>query len=239
MKCEVTVAPPQGLTDSRQSNAFDTIKETLRISDVLALYGVEVLRANKALCPLHNEKTPSFTVYPNNNTWHCFGCGAGGSVIDFVMYCGLDALEAVKKLDSDYNLGIFGNKQPSQEEFNKLSEQRAHNRACKGLTTAFDAYINKAYILLCDYLHLLERWKVMYAPRPPEETGDMEKPMNPHFIAACHQQDYIKYLIDGLMQADFKAQMQFYKTHRKEMVTIAHKIKQYPKSRDAYGAALQ
>jgi len=39
-------------------NAFDTIKEILRITDVLTLYGVEVLRNNKALCPLHNEKTP-------------------------------------------------------------------------------------------------------------------------------------------------------------------------------------
>lgn len=37
------------------------------------------------LCPLHNEKTPSFTVYKKDNTWYCFGCAKGGSVIDLYM----------------------------------------------------------------------------------------------------------------------------------------------------------
>ena len=36
------------------------------------------------LCPFHGEKTPSFTVYPENNSFYCFGCGAGGDVITFI-----------------------------------------------------------------------------------------------------------------------------------------------------------
>jgi DNA primase len=53
----------------------------------------------KALCPFHQEKTPSFTVSPQRQTFHCFGCGVGGSVFRFVMdYEHLDFPAAVRKL---------------------------------------------------------------------------------------------------------------------------------------------
>ena len=49
------------------------------------------------LCPFHNEKTPSFTVYPESRSFYCFGCGAGGDVISFVRRMdNLDYVEAVK-----------------------------------------------------------------------------------------------------------------------------------------------
>jgi DNA primase len=53
----------------------------------------------KALCPFHQEKTPSFMVAPSRQTFHCFGCGAGGSVFRFVMdYEHTDFPSAVRKL---------------------------------------------------------------------------------------------------------------------------------------------
>src|ERR1700754_1578837 len=53
----------------------------------------------KALCPFHQEKSPSFTVSPQRQSFHCFGCGAGGSVFRFVMdYEHLDFPSPVKKL---------------------------------------------------------------------------------------------------------------------------------------------
>ncbi len=53
----------------------------------------------KALCPFHQEKTPSFHVSPQRQTFHCFGCGAGGSVFRFVMeYEHVDFPSAVRKL---------------------------------------------------------------------------------------------------------------------------------------------
>lgn len=51
------------------------------------------------LCPFHNEKTPSFTIYPENQSFYCFGCGAGGDVITFVRRAeNLEYIEAVKFL---------------------------------------------------------------------------------------------------------------------------------------------
>jgi DNA primase len=53
----------------------------------------------KALCPFHQEKSPSFNVSPQRQSFHCFGCGAGGSVFRFVMdYEHLDFPSAVRKL---------------------------------------------------------------------------------------------------------------------------------------------
>lgn len=63
---------------------------------------------HKALCPFptHNEKTPSFTVYPDQQTWHCYGaCDAGGDVIDFYMhYHGVDKSTAIHALASEFGL---------------------------------------------------------------------------------------------------------------------------------------
>ncbi len=54
---------------------------------ILSLYSFKKLRRvgsrQTALCPFHNDKTPSFMIYPDN-TFHCFGCGAAGDAIDFV-----------------------------------------------------------------------------------------------------------------------------------------------------------
>jgi len=51
------------------------------------------------LCPFHNEKTPSFTVYPETQSYYCFGCGQGGDVITFIKNINnLDYVEAVKQL---------------------------------------------------------------------------------------------------------------------------------------------
>ena len=56
-------------------------------------------RLAKGLCPFHNEKSPSFTVYPESQSFYCFGCGAGGDVITFVRRIeNLDYIEAVKAL---------------------------------------------------------------------------------------------------------------------------------------------
>ena len=202
------------------ASAFDTIKETLKIAEITTLYGVEVKRNNQALCPFHNEKTPSFTIYPKTNSFKCFGCGVGGSVIDFVMLMhGTDALEAAKKLDMDYRLGLF-DYQPTQEEIRRLSEQQARREANKGLDKAFKGFIDNAFTLLCDYLHLLHEWKTTHAPRSLDEWHTVSA----LFVEACHQLDYIEYLADFLLNADIDEQIGFYQTHREELRNIATRL---------------
>lgn len=79
------------------------------IKDVVQFYtDIRLLRRGKelwALCPFHNEKTPSFSVNLDKNIWHCFGCGHGGSSVDFLMRLRkVDFKSAAVKIEEDFNL---------------------------------------------------------------------------------------------------------------------------------------
>ncbi len=68
-----------------------------------------------AKCPFHNEKTPSFTVFPEKNNYHCFGCGAHGNVISFLMqYQGITFPEAVEELAGSVGLVVPSTRVDSQ-----------------------------------------------------------------------------------------------------------------------------
>ena len=80
---------------------INEIKYRNDIETVISQY-VTLKRRGKnlvGLCPFHNEKTPSFTIYPENGSFYCFGCGAGGDVITFIgLTENLDYIESVKLL---------------------------------------------------------------------------------------------------------------------------------------------
>ena len=66
---------------------IDEIKDRNPIEEVVSRY-VPLKRAGSNLvgiCPFHNEKSPSFTVFPATKSYYCFGCGAGGDIFGFAM----------------------------------------------------------------------------------------------------------------------------------------------------------
>ena len=83
------------------SNIIDDIRFRCEIENTISGY-VPLRRAGrnlKGLCPFHSERTPSFTVYPENQSFYCFGCGVGGDVIHFIMRMeNLDYISAVEYL---------------------------------------------------------------------------------------------------------------------------------------------
>ena len=80
------------------------VEEVVRRNDITDVVGSYVQlrhrgRTHTGLCPFHSEKTPSFVVYPETQSFYCFGCGAGGDVITFIKkISNLDYVEAVKLL---------------------------------------------------------------------------------------------------------------------------------------------
>jgi hypothetical protein len=69
------------------NDAVEQIKDRLDIVDIVG-QRVALRKAGKSfkgLCPFHDEKTPSFIVFPDSQTFHCFGCHAGGDLFNYVM----------------------------------------------------------------------------------------------------------------------------------------------------------
>lgn len=131
------------------------VKSAVKMADICRMYGIEVNQAGFARCPFHSEKTASLKIYPGDRGWHCFGCGDGGSVIDFVMkFFGLDLMRAIRRIDSDFGLGLPLDREQSEEEAKEASriayerrqeitrQKKAHQDALERYYNALAAWVD-------------------------------------------------------------------------------------------------
>lgn len=170
-------------------NLFETIKATVTVRQAAEHYGLEVGRNGMTRCPFHDDRHPSLKL--NESYFYCFGCGATGDVIDFVAKLfGLSSYEAAQKLA--YDFGIDPNKPPAAAALEKPKYPLAR------VFRQEELYCQR---VLCDYLHLLERWKVQYAPNSPDEVLD------DRFVEACQMLDRIEYLADILAFAELEVRV--------------------------------
>jgi len=108
----------------------DIIKSSLSMQDIAERYGFEVDRGNFICCPFHSDKTASLKIYKEvGRGFHCFGCGAGGSVIDFVMLLfKIDFRQAVVRINADFGLGLSDEK-PDRRAVDKWKRERSAKEA--------------------------------------------------------------------------------------------------------------
>ncbi|MDP6966945.1 MAG: DNA primase [Candidatus Marinimicrobia bacterium] len=101
-------------------DTIDRIRDAADILDIVAEH-VELRRRGKnffGLCPFHAEKTPSFSVAPDKQIFHCFGCGAGGNVITFLMeYEKISFTEALQSLAQRYGIELKLERDGASKEF--------------------------------------------------------------------------------------------------------------------------
>lgn len=166
-------------------NVFGTVKTSINTREAAARYGVEVNRHGKALCPFHNDRNPSLFV--DDDHYHCYACGEHGDVIDFTAKLfGLKLYEAAQKLA--YDFGITQDKPPTKEMQEKQNRKSEAQRLRENEKLCFSA--------LMAYMKFLQEWKVLYAPRTPEDDVDSR------FSEACHWLPYVEYLVDLLIMGD-------------------------------------
>ena len=133
------------------------IKMRVSMRDICERYWLNVNGAGFINCPFHSgDNTASLKIYKGNKGWHCFGCGAGGSVIDFVMiYFNIDFKQAVIRLDSDFDLKLpLSRKLTPKEridESTRLREIQAKNKA----------YEDEKQRLEGEYWQAFDEWKYL------------------------------------------------------------------------------
>lgn len=134
--------------------------ETLRITNPLVEkvkeYGINLNSRGYAACPFHNEKTGSFKVY-SDGTYHCFGCGAHGDVIDFVSKIeNVDFNEACSRLGGE--LSFSGYRAANQRKKAIRDKNKAISTAWNLFYSALERYENNELII------------EVYAPSTPDDV---------------------------------------------------------------------
>lgn len=155
---------------SRQ--VLDDIRARVDIVDLIGSY-VTLKRAGasyKGLCPFHREKTPSFTVHPARQVFHCFGCGKGGDVFKFVMeHEGVQFMDAVRLLAQRAGVEVRFTEAERGEETRKDLLYTAHAEAAKFYNEVLlkhpSAKEARAYLKARDLgLEVIEQFGLGYAP---------------------------------------------------------------------------
>ena len=148
---------------------IERIRNTADIYDIVAQY-VDLKKRGRnyfGLCPFHSEKTPSFSVAPDKQIYHCFGCGAGGNVFSFIIeHQKISFIEAVQQLGHKYGIHVENKSGPANKIFSSLYE--VHDIAVK---LYHDTLFSEKGKSALEYLHnrglkndILKKYHVGFAP---------------------------------------------------------------------------
>ncbi|WP_304410246.1 DNA primase [Duncaniella muris] len=111
-----------------EDSTIRQVHDRIDIVDVVSRFNITLTRKGAhyiGLCPFHNEKTGSFIVSPSRNTYHCFGCGAHGDGIDFVMKLDNRTYpEAIEYLANMYGIQILHSEKPMTDEQRDAARHR-------------------------------------------------------------------------------------------------------------------
>ena len=122
-------------------SAAQVIRDSVSMDQILALYGYTV-KHGFMVCPFHGDKDPSMKIYTGRNGhsgWHCFGCGKGGSVIDFVQeHENCDFKTAVRAIDHACRLNLF----PENEDPYGAEQAKQLQKWLDDFVDAVNAYLD-------------------------------------------------------------------------------------------------
>lgn len=171
----------------------DQIKRLVTIQEVAEHYGFHPNRSGYICCPFHKEKTPSLKLYGNQRGFHCFGCNAHGSVIDFVMKLyDISFRQAILRINADFALGLTWDK-PDPAVRSAILEDRRREARQK---TELEQLEEKHRRLAAEHQYWWDVLKYFSPAIKDIEAGYI----HPLYAEAVKKQPYLEYLLDELEQ---------------------------------------
>ena len=177
----------------------DQVKSLVTIREVAEHYGFYPNRAGYICCPFHNEKTASLKLYPDGRGWYCFGCHAGGTVIDFVMKLfDIPFRQAILRINADFALGLTWDK-PDPAVRSAVLEARRREAQRKEELERLEEKHRELAAEHCYWWEVLKYFT-------PVRDGDSVY-IHPLYAEAVKKQPYLEYLLDELEEeiAEVKA----------------------------------
>lgn len=164
------------------------IKSRVSMPEMMGRYGFELDRSGFCKCPLHSEKSGSFKAYPGSRGFYCFGCGAHGSVIDFVMqYFGLTFQDAISKINSDFSLGLPIGERISLRQRREMERRQRERQEERNREQIERERLEGEYWEAFDVWKKYDTNKREYAPKSPNED------FHPLFVEAVKNIDRASY----------------------------------------------
>lgn len=168
----------------------EEIRQRLTMREVVEHYGFQVNRANCICCPFHaGDRQASLHIYPGSGGFHCFGCGAHGSVIDFVMRLfDLNFRQAVLRINADFHLGLTSSKPDRAVRSVALKARREEQRR------TVQAEANFRFMT-----HEFHYWKEIQDVFQPTRQGNVVF-YHPLYVEAVKRLLYIEYWLDDFIE---------------------------------------
>ena len=150
-------------------SAAQVIRDSVTMEQIISLYGYKT-KHGFMVCPFHGDKDASLKVYPGSGGWHCFGCGKGGSVVDFVMeHENCDFRTAVVAIDKAMHMGLAD----PREDAYRAEIERKKQEWLDQYVGAINAYCDALKMKIeCDLRMNLARVKEIEMMK---QTGQIEK----------------------------------------------------------------
>ncbi len=199
-------------------NIFSEVKEHLTARQAAEYYGLKVRRNGTACCPFHDDKHPSMKIDKN---YHCFACGVGGDVIDYVSRMfGLSQYDAAFKLIGDFSLPIEvkGKTELNAQEKERIRRKKAEQERITRIKERFEKWCNEAVDILRDSLSEIKSVSDFLIGKPPDIIFSED------YAQILHAEPLINYWLDILCMGEVSERQELFLKDRKKVEEIAGKV---------------
>lgn len=198
---------------------FSEVKEYLTARQAAEYYGLKVRRNGIACCPFHDDKHPSMKIDKN---YHCFACGVGGDVIDYVSRMhGLSQYDAALKLIEDFQLPISVRSKVmfNEQEKARINKEKAERERIIHIKERFKRWCNQSIDILRDCLLEVEKAEKFLRNKPPDNV------FSDDYAQILHAVPIMNYWMDILCIGEIAEKQELFMKNRREVEKLVQKVR--------------